>query len=74
MTGLSPLIVLWGSLGLLAYGAFCLSVAVRGLTPEATIELRIAFWTGRALIAVSSVALLLAVSKGMNELISWVLA
>lgn len=70
---MTPLITLWAALGLLAYGAFCLSVAMRGMTDEATLELKIAFWTGRALLGVSSVALLLGVSKGMNELIAWVL-
>lgn len=71
---MTPLLTLWLSIGLLAYGAFCLSVAVRGVTEEATLELKIAFWTGRALLAVSSVALLLGVSKGMNALIAWVLS
>lgn len=73
MTGLSQYLILWATLGLAAYGAFCLSVTFRGVTADAPIELRVAWWTGRLLLAVCSVALLLAVSKGMNVLIAWVL-
>jgi hypothetical protein len=71
--GLTHLLILWASLGLMAYGAWCLSVAVRGVTAEAPLELRVVWWTGRVLLLVASVALLLAVSKGMNELIGWVI-
>jgi len=57
----------------LAYGGFCLSVAFRGITGDATVELKVAWWTGRVLLIVASVALLLAVSKGLNELSAWVI-
>jgi len=73
MGGLAQLITFWATLGLLTYGGFCLSVAFRGITQDATIELRVAWWTGRVLLLIASVALLLAVSKGMNELIAWVI-
>lgn len=73
MTGLTPYLILWATLGLAAYGAFCLSVTFRGITSEAPLELKFAWWTGRALLAICSVALLLAVSKGMTTLIAWVL-
>lgn len=73
MGGINHIVILWASLGLLAYGGFCLSVAFRGITGDATVELKIAWWTGRALLAVASVALLLVVSRGLNELIGWVI-
>jgi len=72
MGGLNNLVIFWVSLGLLAYGAFCLSVAFRGIMDGATVELKVAWWTGRILLMVASVALLLAVSRGLNELIAWV--
>jgi len=48
-------------------------VAFRGITSDATVELKVAWWTGRILLIVASVALLLAVSRGLNELITWVI-
>jgi hypothetical protein len=73
MTGLTQYLILWATLGLAAYGAFCLSVTFRGITSEAPLELKFAWWTGRCLLAVTSIALLLAVSRGMNVLIAWIL-
>ena len=73
ISGLTQYLILWAILGLGAYGAFCLSVTFRGITEDAPLELKIGWWTGRILLGVCSLALLLAVSKGMNRLIVWVL-
>jgi hypothetical protein len=73
ITGLTQYLILWATLGLAAYGAFCLSVTFRGITEDAPLELKVGWWTGRILLGVCSIALLLAVSKGMTALIAWVL-
>jgi len=70
---MGELLVLWAALGLLAYGGFCATVAVRGIIAEAPWELRVVWNTGRALIAVASVALLMTLSKGLLVLAQWVI-
>ena len=68
------ILLLWCGVGLLAYGAFTLSVVFRGIKEdEAPLELKVAHITGKILLGIASVALLLVVSKGLNELIGWVL-
>jgi len=68
---MNDLILLWGVLALLSYGGWCVSVAVRGLTYEAPLELLVVWWSGRILLVVASLVLLLAVSRGIIEIATW---
>ncbi|MBI4381413.1 MAG: hypothetical protein HY574_09525 [candidate division NC10 bacterium] len=69
---MSDLLTFWLSLGLLAYGAFALSVVFRGIEMEvAPLELRICYFTGRILVGAASLALLLVISRGLIMLAAW---
>ena len=73
ITGLTQYLILWATLGLAAYGAFCLSVTFRGITEDAPLELKVAWWCGRFILVVATIALWIVLSRGLIELSLWIM-
>jgi hypothetical protein len=67
------IIILWAALILSLYGGGCIYIACTGVTVEAPLELRVAWWTGRVLMIFASVALWLVGSKALLILAQWVM-
>lgn len=70
---MTDLLTLWAALSLSLYAGWCLYIAFTGLTAEAPLELRVAWWCGRVLLIVASISLWLVASKALLVLAQWVM-
>lgn len=67
------ILILWAALSLSLYGGWCIYIACTGVTAEAPVELLVAWWTGRVLLILASIALWLVGSKALLILADWVI-
>jgi len=70
---MDALLMLWAIIALSGFAGWCLYVVFSGLTEKAPLELQVAWWIGRLVLAIAAVALLLISSKGLLLLSQWVM-